>query len=111
MKIFFLLLTLIFSIDLKTNNVSIKKGKENYFKYMCNICHGDLNKNSNNNYTNINDYYPQLSNQNSEYLYKQILDIKKGNRNNSLSSMMKPYLNKITEKEIEDISIFLENLN
>lgn len=111
MKNFLLLITLIFTINIKANNESIKKGKENYFKYLCNICHGDLNKNSNNNYTNINDYYPKLANQNSEYLYKQILDIKEGKRNNSLSSMMKPYLNKLTEKEIEDISLFLENLN
>lgn len=106
-----ILLFLLSIIQVNTNNDNSKtnelliKGKQNYNKYLCHICHGLDGKNV----TSQN--YPRLAGQNSEYLYNQIINIKENKRNNGLSLMMRPYIKKISNEEIKNISLYLESLN
>lgn len=79
-------------------------GQALFGQRLCSTCHGPEGK------TPIQSAYPKLAGQNKEYLVQQITDIQSGARNNGLTAVMKPIVEKVTAEEIEAIAKYLSGV-
>lgn len=70
----------------------------------CHVCHGLEGR------TPLSDNYPKLAGQNVPYLIQQLVDIKRGTRNNGLSSTMRTIMEFVSEAEIVSIARYLGGL-
>ncbi|PCI30506.1 MAG: cytochrome C [SAR324 cluster bacterium] len=82
-----------------------ERGKKLYIQKTCHTCHGPKGKAA-------IPTYPSLGGQNKQYLINQIKDIKSGKRKNGMTMLMKanPFVQKLTKKEIKDISTYLSKI-
>ena len=80
-----------------------KIGEKLYNEKGCQACHGKDGSEPS------DDSYPKISNQNMTYLIKQLTDIRDGRRSNGGSSLMQSSMGKLSDDEIEKISIYLKN--
>jgi|GEM_PF-250757 len=83
---------------------SAPNGQALFGQRLCSTCHGPEGK------APIQSTYPKLAGQNKEYLVQQITDIQSGARNNGLTAVMKPIVQKVTAEEIEAISEYLSSV-
>ena len=84
-----------------STTVNGSDGEALYNQSGCIGCHGIEGK------TPLVSTYPVLAGQNSAYLVQQIQDIKSGNRNNGLASVMQGVVAGLTDEQIEAISEYL----
>jgi cytochrome c len=80
------------------------KGESLYVKNLCQTCHGDAGRKS------ISNSYPNLDGQKSEYLYRQLIDIKSGERNNGMSAVMRSVLTNVSNSDFKSIAVYLSRL-
>ena len=62
----------------------------------CVFCHGEA----------VNPSYPNLKNQNAQYLYQSMKDYQLGNRTGALAEMMQAQLSKLNDQDLRDIAAF-----
>lgn len=80
----------------------VENGKALYQK--CIACHGT------DGYGKKSQQAPMLAGQHSWYTVKQIKDIKSKVRENSNANKMYPFVKNLSDKEIEDLSVYIESL-
>ena len=72
----------------------------------CNNCHGVAGKGQN----PRNSLFPVIGGQHKEYLYGQLLNFKKGTRNNSPGGVMNIMVQQLTDAEMEAIADYVSGL-
>lgn len=55
--------------------------------------------------------YPKLSSQHADYIFKQTIDIKKGDRNNGSASAMAPMVQNLSDEDIRNVSTYYATQN
>ncbi len=65
----------------------------------CVFCHGATGE-------AVNPSYPNLKNQNAQYLYQSMKDYQLGNRTGALAEMMQAQLSKLNDQDLRDIAAF-----
>ncbi|MEH6466367.1 MAG: c-type cytochrome [Porticoccus sp.] len=79
-------------------------GKELYREYQCQICHGAKGA------TPAQKGYPRIAGQEPSYLYRQLIDIRDGVRENGRSIVMRPLMQNLSDQELEAIAEYLSQL-
>lgn len=82
---------------------TVAKGESLYFERHCQFCHGDNGKVKNTFIPGA----PIIGGQNSEYLYKTLLELRNGTRPTDKYGLMKRSLMQLSSDEIEAISVYL----
>ena len=65
----------------------------------CVFCHGATGE-------AVNASYPNLKNQNAQYLYQSMQDYQQGNRTGALAEMMQAQLSKLNDQDLRDIAAY-----
>lgn len=79
-------------------------GEELYREYQCQICHGSKGA------TPAQKGYPRIAGQEPSYLYRQLIDIRDGVRENGRSGVMRPLVQDLSDQALEDIAEYLSQL-
>ncbi len=79
-------------------------GKKLYTQKMCHTCHGAEGRKG------LMPTYPTIDGQKYDYLLRQMLDIKSGERSNGMSAAMKAITANVSEAEIRAIADYLSRL-
>jgi cytochrome c553 len=85
------------------NNPTVKRGRSLYQARRCDFCHGMKGKCKN---TYIDDA-PIIGGQNSEYLYKTLLELRNSTRPTDKYGLMKKSILQLSSDDIEALSIYL----
>ena len=88
-------------VGLSANDVSYNRGEMLFFANGCSSCHGPAGEGSSS--------YPRLANQKDAYLQKKLMDFRAGKANSVSQQMMSQFANKLSDREIEDLSYFLSH--
>jgi cytochrome c553 len=72
----------------------------------CNSCHGAAGKGQN----PSNPVYPVIGGQHKDYLVKQLIDFRKGVRNNSPGGVMNTTVNRLSDAELEALADYISGL-
>jgi cytochrome c553 len=72
----------------------------------CNNCHGATGKGQNPG----NPVYPVIGGQHKDYLLKQLIDFRKGSRNNSQSGVMNTTVSRLSDAELEALADYVSGL-
>lgn len=78
------------------------QGEQLFVSYKCNTCHGGVG--------NQSPFVPYLNAQHKDYLVKQMRDYRDGERTNDIGKLMQKTMVSITDKEIEELAIYLASL-
>ncbi len=79
-------------------------GESLYSERLCITCHGPEGK------TPIGPNYPKLAGQNKDYLVQQLKDIKTSVRNAGISSVMRSFVQNVSDEDIEAIASYLSGV-
>ncbi len=90
----------------KSNKLDQNKGKGEflYTARGCTTCHGKEGKNP-------IAPYPKVNNQPAEYIADQIMGIKNSQRSGAKTALMRPVVQNLTEKEIDEIAKYLSSID
>ena len=66
----------------------------------CLACHSDM-------MVKVVKFYPSLNGQKSAYIFKQLVDIRDGNR---IAPIMKPMIAGLSEQDFKDLAAYFESL-
>ncbi len=80
-------------------------GARLYKEKTCISCHGAEGRDP------VLPVYPKLAGQNPEYLFQQLMDIKKGVRKNAMTLAMAGIMTNVNEQEMRAIADWLGGLN
>jgi cytochrome c553 len=72
----------------------------------CNNCHGATGKGQNPG----NPVYPVIGGQHKDYLLKQLIDFRKGSRNNSQGGVMNTTVSRLSDAELEALADYVSGL-
>jgi len=79
-------------------------GEDLYNEYQCHVCHGPKGA------TSAQKGYPLIAGQETSYLYRQLLDIRDGVRENGRSSVMRPQMHSLSDQDLQTIADYLSAL-
>lgn len=80
------------------------EGESLYSERLCITCHGPEGK------TPIGPHYPRLAGQNKDYLVQQLKDIKTNVRTAGISSVMRSFVQNVSDEDIEAIATYLSGV-
>jgi len=98
MKLILLFFTL---LNLYGSDASYNRGESIFFTKGCNSCHGPDAEGSTS--------YPRLANKKQSYLKKRIAFFKAGKGSSVSENMMSQFVQRLSPKELEDLTNFLSN--
>lgn len=80
---------------------STAAGKALYENSGCIACHGPRGR------TPSFETYPRVAGQSEEYLFRQIVDIRDGNRSNGASSQMRTAMPALSDSDVREMALYL----
>lgn len=95
----FILLFIILIVQMHADEDAYNRGEMIFFANACSSCHGPSAEGSST--------YPRLANKKREYLKNKLLAFRAGKAKSVSQQMMSQFANKLTDKDINDLSLFL----
>ena len=97
----FILLFIILIIQIYANQDVYNRGEMLFFAKGCSSCHGPAAEGSST--------YPRLANKKQACLKKKLIDFRAGKAQSVSQQMMAQFAEKLSDKNIEDLSYFLSH--
>lgn len=97
----FILLFIILITKIYANDGMYNRGEMLFFANGCSGCHGPSAEGSST--------YPKLANKKQVYLKKKLIDFRAGKAQSVSQQMMSQFAEKLSDKNIEDLSYFLSH--
>ncbi len=97
----FILLFIILIVQMYADEDSYNRGEMLFFANACSSCHGPSAEGSST--------YPRLANKKMAYLKKKLMDFRAGKAQSVSQQMMSQFAEKLSDKNIEDLSYFLSH--
>lgn len=108
MRLFFLqfvLVTILVSGASLARASDTLDGGKLFRDHTCGHCHGHDGRSP------AGPRYPKLAGQSEDYLFAQLRDFRSGQRNNNLSSLMRPMAARLSDGEMQAIARYLSELD
>jgi len=97
----FILVFVILIVQTYANEEAYNRGEMLFFAKGCSSCHGPSAEGSS--------AYPRLANKKQGYLKKRLIDFRAGKAQSVSQQMMSQFAEKLSDKNIEDLSYFLSH--
>ncbi len=97
---YIVLLVFLFS-QVLADEASYNRGEMLFFSKACSSCHGPSAEGSST--------YPKLANKDSKYLIDKMKNFKNGKAITVSQQMMSQFVEKLTDKDMQDLAYFLSN--
>jgi len=97
----FILVYIILITEIFANEAIYNRGEMLFFNNGCSSCHGPSAEGSST--------YPRLANKKQVYLKKKLLDFRIGKAQSVSQQMMSQFAEKLSDKNIDDLSYFLSH--
>lgn len=98
-KMRFILIFVLLIVQLLADNAAYNRGEILFFAKGCSSCHGPSAEGSST--------YPKLAKKSKKYLVQKLKDFKAGKVITVSQQMMAQFANELSDKNIDDIAIFL----
>ena len=95
----YIVLFIILITSMYANENMYNRGEMLFFANACSSCHGPSAEGSST--------YPRLANKKRAYLKKKLIDFRAGKASSVSQQMMAQFAEKLTDKDIDDLTFFL----